>query len=253
MSLGALRLAVGTLTILPTGPIPDIDRVTAGRAMLLAPLAVFPIAVVTAAIGWLAAAVGLPWLIGGLLMVGALAFGTRAMHLDGLADTVDGLGSGWDRERSLTIMRRGDVGPMGAITLIIIIGLQASALGTVVATFPGALIAALIICGSRGALALVCRNGVPSARNDGLGVTVAGSVSRWAALSMWGGIAVAVLALTLLRHGSMIAPLVAVVLAATVVITLIRHCVRRLGGVTGDVMGAAIELALTVMIIGFAA
>ena len=48
-------------------------------------------------------------------MVAVLAFGTRAMHLDGLADTVDGLGSGWDRERALAIMARGDVGPMGVV------------------------------------------------------------------------------------------------------------------------------------------
>lgn len=253
MSLAALRLAVGTLTILPTGPIPNIDRPTAGRAMLLAPLGVLPIAVVTVTIGWLAAVLDLPWLIGGLLMVGALAFGTRAMHLDGLADTIDGLGSGWDRERSLTIMRRGDVGPMGAITLIIIIGLQASALGLVVRTLPGALIAAVIISLSRGALALVCRAGVPSARPDGLGVAVAGSVSRSAAALTWLGIAVVVAALALLRPGSVIGPLIAVLLAAVVVIGLVRHCVRRLGGVTGDVMGAAIELAFTVMIIGFAA
>ena len=62
----------------------------------------------------------------GLLVVTVLALGSRAMHLDGLADTVDGLGSGWDRKRALQVMRLGDIGAMGAVALVIVIGLQAA-------------------------------------------------------------------------------------------------------------------------------
>ena len=74
----------------------------------------------------MASAAGLPELVVGLLVVGTLALGSRGMHLDGLADTVDGLGSGWDRNRALKIMRRGNTGPMGAAALVIMIGLQAA-------------------------------------------------------------------------------------------------------------------------------
>ncbi len=94
--------------------------------MIIAPLAVLPLACVRRA-GGLARPTSpvLPPLAVGLLVVGGLALGSRALHLDGLADTVDGFGSGWTAERSLMVMRRGDVGPMGVVALIIVLGLQA--------------------------------------------------------------------------------------------------------------------------------
>ena len=83
-------------------------------------------------LGWLAGRTGWPPLLAGLVVVAVLALGTRALHLDGLADTVDGLGSGRDRERSLEIMRRGDVGPMGVIALLLVLGGQAAAASVLV-------------------------------------------------------------------------------------------------------------------------
>ena len=127
--LDALRLSVGTLTIVPSGAIVEIDRHTAARAMIIAPLAVLPLAAAVALVGWLGRTAGLPPLAVGLLVVGGLALGSRALHLDGLADTVDGFGSGWSAERSLMVMRRGDVGPMGVVALIVVLGLQAVSIG----------------------------------------------------------------------------------------------------------------------------
>lgn len=253
MTFDSLRLAVGTLTIIPSGPLPAIDRPLAARAMIIAPLAVAPLAAATAAVGWLAGLGELPALVVGLLMVGVMALGSRVMHLDGLADTVDGLGSGWDRGRSLAIMARGDVGPMGVVALVITLGLQAAALGEVVADLRGALLAAVIICASRAVLVLVCVRRVPPARAQGLGAAVAGSVPTASAIVAW----LAVLLITgagawLLGFG-VPGVVVGTAAAGLVVIGLVRLCVRRLGGVTGDVMGAAIELALTIMIIGAAA
>lgn len=246
MALPALRLAVGTLTVLPVGELPEIDPAMAARAMLLAPLAVVPLAVGTGAVGWLGWSLGLPGLVTGLLMVGAVALGTRAMHLDGLADTVDGLGSGWHADRSLTIMKRGDLGPMGAVALIIAAGLQAAALAELAHGASGAAYAGLILCASRGALALVCRRGVPPARATGLGVVVSGTVPRGAAVASW-LVIIVVLAAAFPRWWLGAAT---GVLSAVAVLGLVRHCVRRLGGVTGDVMGAAIELAFTIMVVG---
>src|SRR3712207_3833402 len=122
MVLDGLRLAAGTLTVIPSGPIREIDRPLAARAMLVAPLAVLPLAVGAALVAWLAGAAGMPELIVGLLVVATLALGSRGMHLDGLADTVDGLASGWNRGRALNVMRRGNSGPMGAATLVVVLG-----------------------------------------------------------------------------------------------------------------------------------
>ena len=252
MALEGLRLAAGTLTVLPSGPIPEIDKPMAARAMVLAPLAVVPLAAAAALMAWGAALVGLPELIVGLLVVAVLALGSRAMHLDGLADTVDGLGSGWDQKRALQVMRLGDIGAMGAVALVIVIGLQATAIGRVADDLRGAILIGVVVCASRGALTLVCRSGVPAARADGLGVTVAGSVPWIATFGSWLVLAIVLGLSQVALQGSYAAGVVSAVAAVIVVTLLVQWCVRRLGGVTGDVMGASIELAFTVMIIGFA-
>lgn len=123
-----LAASAGLLTVLPVRPRP-IDRGNAAGVIMIAPLAVLPIAAAAAALTWLARLAGLPTLAVGLVGVAALALGTRAFHLDGLADTVDALGSGWDRERALEIMKRGDIGPMGALAMIIVVGCRRSASG----------------------------------------------------------------------------------------------------------------------------
>ena len=247
--LDALRLSVGTLTIVPSGAIPEIDRRTAARAMMIAPVAVLPLAVVSAAVGWIAQAAGLPRLAVGLLVVGTLALGSRALHLDGLADTVDGLGAGWTAERSLMVMRRGDVGPMGVVALIVVLGLQAVSTGELVQGAAGALLVGATVCCSRAALCLTCLRGVPAARGEGLGVAVANSVPRLAAAGCWLGVLVIMTGVAAWSGHSPARGALAVVVAVCAVGLLTYRAVRRLSGVTGDVMGAAIEIAFTVMII----
>jgi adenosylcobinamide-GDP ribazoletransferase len=246
--LDALRLSVGTLTIVPSGTIAQIERRTAAQAMIIAPLAVLPLAVAVALVGWLAHTVGLPPLTVGLLVVGGLALGSRALHLDGLADTVDGFGSGWSAERSLTVMRRGDVGPMGVVALIIVLGLQAVSVGELITGASGALLVGAAVCSSRAALCLTCLRGVPAARDDGLGAAVADSVPRSAAAGSWLAVLLIITGAAWLSGHNPVTGTLAAVSAAVMVGLLIYRCVRRLGGVTGDVMGAAIEVAFTVMI-----
>jgi adenosylcobinamide-GDP ribazoletransferase len=252
MALDGLRLAAGTLTVIPSGPIPEIDRGMAGRAMMVAPLAVVPLAAVAVGVSWVTSAAGLPELVVGLLVVGTLALGSRGMHLDGLADTVDGLGSGWDRDRALQIMQRGNTGPMGAVALMIIIGLQAASIGRIVVDLPTAVYLGVVICCSRVALTVTCRRGVPPARNHGLGVAVAGSVPWIAAFLAWLAVAVALGLGQVVIGGSYATGAIAAVVAALGVLLLVWRCVRRLGGVTGDVMGASIEVALTILLVGVA-
>jgi adenosylcobinamide-GDP ribazoletransferase len=250
MVFAGLRLAAGTLTVLPSGPIPEIDQPLAARAMIVAPFAVLPLAAVSTLVAWVAQLFSLPPLVVGLLVVGTLALGTRALHLDGLADTVDGLGSGWDRARALEIMRRGDIGPMGVVALVIVLGLQAAAIGWLADDLRGAVLVGLVVCCSRAALTVVCRRGVRAARTEGLGVAMAGSVPWAATLVVWLLVG-SLLGLVQRAWGTgPVSGVFAAVVALIAVLLLVRRCVRRFGGVTGDVMGAAVEIALTIMLIG---
>ncbi len=244
-----LRLSIGTLTVLRVPPPTVVDRAVAGRAMQLAPVAALVPAAAAAVVvlaGWWA---GTPPLVTGALAVGALALASRGLHLDGLADTADGLASGYDRERALAVMRSGDVGPAGAATLLVVVVTQAAAVGALAAGWRGALVVAAAVVASRGALAVCCVPGVPSARPHGLGATVAGSVpvSRAvAATTVSTSVLGVVVALAGLPWWS--GPL-AVLLGLGAVGVLLRRCVRRLGGVTGDVLGACVEVALTTSLV----
>jgi adenosylcobinamide-GDP ribazoletransferase len=247
MVLDAWRLAVGTLTVIPVRPPGEVDRPMAARAMVLAPVAAIPFAALVALLGWLGWLSGLPSALVGLVMVATLALATRALHLDGLADTFDGLGATGSPERALAIMKRGDIGPMGAVALIVVVVGQALAFGAVVDGPGGAISAGLVVCCSRAVLPVACRRGVPAARVDGLGVAVLGSVSPVAAWGAWLS-AQGVLVVAAALSGRWWLGLVGGVLSITAVLILVDRAVRRLGGSTGDVLGAAVEIALVIMI-----
>lgn len=215
--------------------------------MLVAPLAFLPLGLVAGLVAWMATLASAPAFLTGLLVVGTVALGTRAIHLDGLADTVDGLGSGWDRGKALDVMRRGDVGPMGVVALILVIGLQAQAYGMLAAQTAGPLRVTLLLCAARAAVTLACLRGIPAARPVGLGAAVAGSVSRRAAALVWAGVAAVLTVVAGVALDGGPTALVATVAAAGSVLLLLKRCVARFGGVTGDVMGACVEVAATVL------
>lgn len=236
--LNALRWALATFTICPVGEIRPV-RGSAATAMLLAPVAVLPLAGV---VGLLALLPGPPMLVA-VLMVAALAFGTRAMHLDALCDVVDALGGGWTPERAREILHRGDVGPMGVTALVLCLLGQVAA---IVHILPGDGMAPIVgaVIASRCAVTVACCR-FPSIPGSRLGAVVAGSVP------VGGVVASLVVGSALL---ALINPWSVVVTCATwlVVWLLVAHARRRFGGVNGDVMGAAIEVAFTVMLLGLA-
>lgn len=245
----AWRLAVGTLTAVPVRPPGTVDRRTAGLAMLLAPLAVLPLGVVVGLVATLGDRFATPPLVVGLLGVGVLVLGTRALHVDGLSDTADGLTASYDRDRSLAVMHTGTSGPAGGVAVFLVLGLQAVGIGSLSLVPHGPVLTGVLVCVSRCALVLTCVRGVPAARVDGLGRTYAGSVRPVAALGTW-ALAAAVTALAASGAGATVTRgLVAVLLALLVVALLVRRCVTRLGGVTGDVFGAAVEVALAVLLV----
>jgi adenosylcobinamide-GDP ribazoletransferase len=168
------------------------------------------------------------------------------MHLDGLADTADGLGCYGPPERALAVMRDGGAGPFAAVTLVVAVGAQA---GSLAAFTPGwAAVAATALAGAAGRAGFgwVCRRGVAAGRPGGLGAQVAGSQPWWVPVLWWVALGTAGYAALGWR-----AP-VAVAVGAVVVVALSWHTGRRFGGMTGDVLGAASELAVTAAVVTLA-
>jgi len=232
-----LRLALTTFTVLPLRP-GRVDRRAAATAMVLAPA-------VGAALGLVAAGTVrlLPAspLLAAALTVAAVAALTRGLHLDGLADTADGLGTYGDPERALAVMKAPDVGAFGVVTVVLALLVQTAALAGV--TLAGAVTA---LAAGRLAVTWACRRGVPAARPDGLGALVAGTVPVAAALAATA--AVVGLAVPAVPDRPWQGPLaVGLALAASLLLT--RHTVRRLGGITGDVLGAAVEVTTTAALV----
>jgi adenosylcobinamide-GDP ribazoletransferase len=230
-----VRLALSWLTVLPVGS-GTVDRRAASHAIALAPL-------VGLLLGLLVAAVlqGAHGLLGGFLCVGLVALLTRGMHVDGLADTADGLGCYGPPERALTVMREGGVGAFAVVALIVVLGLQAVSLATV---HWGAAILAIVA--GRAAFSWCCRHGVPAARPSGLGALVAGTQPLYVPA---GWFFFLVFAAVPVVPGKLWAGPVAVIIAAAVLTLFTWHIRRRLGGVTGDVLGAACELTVTVILV----
>jgi adenosylcobinamide-GDP ribazoletransferase len=248
--LDAWRLSVGTLTALRVGHPSTVDHRTAGRAMLLAPLAVAPLGVMVGLVCWGGRELDLAPLAVAAVAVGALAMGSRALHLDGLSDVADALTVSYDPPRSLDVMKGGTSGPAGSAALVLVLAVQVAALAAVVSSPRGPVVAGVLVCASRAILAVTCARGVPAARSDGLATSYVGTVSPVAAILTWlvaGAISLGVLDWAGYEwwRGPVVAA--AALLAG---ISLTYRCVRRFGGVTGDVFGAAIETTLAVLLLG---
>ena len=167
-----------------------------------------------------------------------------------LADTVDGLGSYAGRQRALEIMRSPEVGPFGVAAIALAVLLQAASVAGISARAGAGsggleLLASIAVASAAGrfAVTLACRRGVPAARPEGLGALVAGTV-RWAFI-LPGAAGVCLLALVAVPAHRWQGPL-AVVLALLVALLVQRHAVRRLGGISGDVLGALVQVTVTV-------
>lgn len=241
------RLSLGLLTIIPVGAIGDVDRRMARSAMLWAPAVGILLGALGAAVLLIVRALvpsPLGALLAATLALTSLAYLTRALHLDGLADTADALGSGKEAAAALDIARRGDVGPFGVVTLVLALLVQITALAVAIEAGKGAIALLLAVVAGRVAVVLACMRGIPAARPEGLGALVAGTVPRsaaiaWAlALAMAAGLAT----IWLTGSGAWLAAL-AVLGALVVSLLVVTRAVRRLGGITGDVLGAAAEIA----------
>lgn len=246
-----LRFAFGTLTVFRVRAI-RWDRQAARAGMLSAPVVGGAVGAAAASAGLLVLLLGGGTFLGAVVAVAVPAVVTRGLHLDGLADTADGLGSGRPADEALRVMKASDIGPFGVLALLFVLLAQIAVLQRLFAEdrLSGAAAVVTAAVTARLALTVTCRAGVPPARREGLGSTVAGSVPVRAA-----GVAAVVCVLALGALGATIAPSgapVAGVRAAGACAgglmaaeLLVRRCRARFGGVTGDVLGAAAETAGT--------
>lgn len=247
-----LRFAFGTLTVLRVR-VTRWDTAAAGRGMAWAPLAGCVVGLASAVGGSAALLLGAPALLAAVVTAAVPAVLTRGLHLDGLADVADGLGSGKPAEDALRVMKQSDIGPFGVVTLVLALLGQVAALAGLFARGWAWGAAAAVLTGvvSRAALTWACRSGVPAARADGLGAAVAGSVSLAGAAGgavLTAGAAAGAGALLAGGTGA-VSFAAAAVLAWCAAEGLLRRCRRRLGGVTGDVFGALAETAATVFLV----
>ncbi len=230
----ALRMTAIAFQFLTRLPVPQI-RVDDGdlrRASAAFPL----VGVVVAGVGIaVRAAVGVLWgpVVGAVAAVAAMVAVTGAFHEDGLADTADGLWGGWDPEQRIAIMRDSRIGTYGTVALLGALALRVSLL----AVLPLGPFAAAVLCGAvlgrASTLLLVLL--LPAAA-AGSGASVVGRLGT-------GGLVIAVGTVAVVLAGAVgvWAPLV---LAAGLLIVLAcrRLFRRRLGGITGDSLGATNQL-----------
>jgi adenosylcobinamide-GDP ribazoletransferase len=249
MRLDGPRLAVTLLTAIPLPAraggqtVPPAGTAGWRTAMAWAPAVGLALGAAAAGVLYLVAGrLQAGSLLGAALAIAALALLSRGLHLDGLADLADGLGSGRPAPAALDIMRRPDIGPFGVMTLVLTLLIQVAALAR--ADGLGRGYPALLTAGvaSRLAFTWACRRGVPAARPDGLGAMVAGTVHPVTALLLT--LAAAGLATP---FGWIFPAALAVGLAVSLGVA--QLAVHRLGGVTGDVLGAVAEIAVAVCLI----
>ncbi|GHH52628.1 adenosylcobinamide-GDP ribazoletransferase [Lentzea cavernae] len=231
-----MKLAFSWLTVLPLR-VDDVDRRAAGRAIAWTPFVGVVLGAFVVGVLELLAISDISALVAGFLVVGVVALSTRGMHLDGLADVADGLGCYGPPERALEIMKDGGAGPFGVVSLIVVLGAQAAALphahwGVVLLAFAT----------SRAAFGICCLRGVPAARPEGLGALVAGTQHPLVVIGTWVVLAVAAIPLGWRA-------VLAVVVAFALVWVLVKHTGKRFGGITGDVLGAAAEIALLAVLV----
>jgi adenosylcobinamide-GDP ribazoletransferase len=231
-----LVAAVTLLTRLPVhrlslGTAPD----SAGSAVWAYPLVGAGVGAIGAAAYWLTSALHCPPALAALWATAVMILVTGALHEDGLADFADGLGGG-SSEQSLAIMRDHRIGSYGVIALILSLAIRITAIAVIAET--AAVATAFVAAGavSRSSAVLVM-SALPPARPDGLSASV-GRPSRAVAAAAL-GVAV-VICWLLLPFGTAV---IAIVIAIAAAIPVGAIASARLGGQTGDVLGAAIVLA----------
>nr|WP_249810432.1 adenosylcobinamide-GDP ribazoletransferase [Bradyrhizobium sp. 157] len=237
-----LRIGVSFATILPFGPSTAVDDGEVTRATWSLPVTGLLVGLVGSAVYGVVYAVGLTSGPAAMLALASTVIVTGALHEDGLADAVDGLGGGRTRERKLEIMRDSRIGTYGACALFISLILRWSALAAIAA--PRSVMIALLLAHA------AARAGVPTfmafvppARPDGLSARAGQPTPQGAAVAL--GLGALILALGFGTGKAILA----VALLALIGLMTARLAIKQIGGQTGDILGAFEQLGETAILL----
>jgi adenosylcobinamide-GDP ribazoletransferase len=216
---------------------PDLSRISR-----MVPVAGVTIGACGALALAIASALGLPTVVAATLAISVLVVVAGALHEDGLADVADGFGGGKTRERKLEIMRDSRIGVFGAAALALSLLLRIGATSALLERGLAPAAAGLILAGAASrAFCLLPLALLPPARPDGLGAGAA-LVEASDALAAGG---VALIVAILLGFGALGLghALFGLLLALAAALAMSAIARRQIGGQTGDVAGAAQQLA----------
>ncbi len=233
--LGDIYRCTVFLTRLPAPPWPAAQRGSLAEASWAFAIPGVVVATVGGLVYGAADMLAFPPAVGALMALAAMAIATGGLHEDGLADLADGAWGGGTTERRLEIMSDSRIGTYGTVALILSFGCRAAAIAEI--GEPGFVLGALVAAAalSRATMPAIMALGRP-AKTSGLG---AGAGKPTGAT--WGaGAAVAILAAILAAPAGTFGAVVAAGAAAAV---CAWFSTRKLGGYTGDTLGAVQQVA----------
>lgn len=237
--------AWGLFTVLPAPVVKEITPELAARAVRSMPLVGLGLGIMAGAAASVVELLGggQPLALAGGLAV--LAMATGCLHLDGLADTADGLGSRKPAERALAIMKQSDIGPMGVTAIILVLALEiAAGASPHLAGWRGVWLLVTMPMVARVAAVAATGRWVPGARKVGFGALFAGLTSPFTLAVVMLGAVVAAAGSGWLLFGPRpaLVALIACLVAWVFESLWQRHILGRLHGLTGDTFGSLIEM-----------
>ncbi|SES02801.1 adenosylcobinamide-GDP ribazoletransferase [Propionibacterium cyclohexanicum] len=242
---GGLVAAWGLFTVLPAPAVDEITADLARRAIRSMPLVGLGLGVLAGAAASLVEVLGAGQPLALAAGLAVLAMATGCLHLDGLADTADGLGSRKPAEQALSIMKQSDIGPMGVTAIILVLALEiAAGASPHLGGWRGVWLLVTMPMVARVAAVAATGRWVPCARKGGFGALFAGLTSRVTLAASMLAVILACAGSGYLLFGwrSAAAAFLACLAAWAVEMLWQRHILARLHGLTGDTFGSLIEM-----------
>lgn len=233
--------AVQFLTIVPVSKSYEIEEGSLARSMAYFPLIGFLIGFLLVYADKALELIALPQTLSNVLLVALSVLVTRALHIDGLADTLDGLMGGRDHSSRLSIMKDSRLGTAGALGIFFVLAIKYISLNNL---FEGEKVAVLLTAPvlarwSQTLMVFKANYG----REDGMGKAFVGHL-RASSLAAASVVAIGLSAFVVVRVDARSVIFIFSLLCGVILLTFLGrwYLVRKLGGVTGDAIGAVSEM-----------